>query len=403
MADRHRLGTGEFVALMATLTSLVALSIDSMLPALSSLGHDLGVTSANAPQWVVTSFLLGLAVGQMVYGPISDSVGRKPPVYFGLVIFAAGSVLCLMATTFPTMLAGRLLQGLGVAAPRNVSIALIRDLHAGREMARIMSMIMAIFILVPIIAPSFGQLMLTISSWRSIFAAFLVLALISGTWFALRQPETLHEDHRKPFSPLGILRTFGQVLRTRPALGFTITAGVSSGAFIGYLNSAQQLFQQTYGVGTRFALYFALLAATIGLAGVLNGRLVGRWGMYHLSMLALRGLTVFSFAFWAYAWSRDGVPEFAAFLGYLLSSFFCVGILFGNMNALAMEELGDIAGVGASLVASLSLLIALVLGAAIGQLYDGTVIPLAVGYSLLSLASLPIMAWAERGRSIEGI
>lgn len=398
MSSKPALRTGEFVALMATMTSLVALSIDAMLPALSVLGHDLGVEAANDPQWVVTALLVGMAAGQLVYGPISDSVGRKPPVYFGLAIFAVGCVMSLLATSFPMMLVGRVLQGLGVAGPRNVSIALIRDLHAGRDMARIMSMIMAIFILVPIVAPALGQLMLAVATWRAIFAVFLGLAVVSLCWFGLRQPETLPPSRRRPFSFVGIGKVFGVVMRQRAAMGFTITTGVSSGAFIGYLNSAQQIFQETYGVGDRFALYFAVLAASIGLAGVVNGRLVLRWGMYHLSMHALRALTMISIAFLAYAIWRHGQPEFASFMVYLVSAFCCVGILFGNMNSLAMEHLGDMAGVGASVVASFSLMISLVLGAGIGQLYDGTILPLVGGYALLSLLSLPLMVWANRGR-----
>ncbi len=383
---------------MATMTSLVALSIDAMLPALGVLGQDLGVQSANHTQWVVTALLIGMAVGQVIYGPVSDSTGRKPPVYVGLGLFAAGCLLSILARDFETMLAGRFLQGLGVAGPRSVSIALIRDLYAGREMARIMSMIMAVFILVPIAAPALGQAILAIANWRAIFGAFLLLAALSFLWFEIRQPESLPPERRRPLSPRGIAASYGFVLRQRAVLGFTLTAGISSGAFIGYLNSAQQIFQDVYGVGSRFALYFGILAAAIGLAGVINGRLVMRWGMFSLSLWALRSMAGLSSIFFAYAFLRSGAPEFWTFMVYLVLSFFCVGVLFGNMNSLAMEPLERLAGVGASFVASLSLMISAGLGAWIGQSFDGTILPLVGGFALLSLLSLPVMRWAEGGR-----
>ncbi len=185
---------------MALMTSLVALSIDGMLPALAAIGANLGAVSANQTQWVVTALLIGLAAGQLVYGPLSDSVGRKGPVQVGLVIFGVGCLLCIVASDFRTMLAGRLLQGLGVAGPRSVSIALIRDLHSGREMAKIMSLIMSVFILVPIMAPAVGQGILLVLNWRGIFGFFLLLSLVVSAWFALRQPETLPRERRKRFA-----------------------------------------------------------------------------------------------------------------------------------------------------------------------------------------------------------
>ncbi|RKZ14180.1 Bcr/CflA family drug resistance efflux transporter [bacterium] len=391
-------GFAEFVALMAFMTSLVALSIDAMLPALPMIGSDLGVQSENATQMVVTMLLVGMAVGQVIYGPVSDSVGRKPPVYAGLAIFLLGSLISLIATDFRMMLAGRLLQGLGVAGPRSVSIALIRDLHAGRNMARVMSLIMSVFVLVPIIAPVIGQGILMLASWRAIFALFLVLGLLVLGWFGLRQPESLSPEHRKPFSLASILRGFLAVLRQRAAIGFTLTSGLFSGAFVGYLSSSQQVFQDTYSVGPRFALWFALLAASIGVASLVNGRLVLRLGMYHLATLALRTLSGLSIVFLAWSWWNSGVPEFALFMTYMIAAFFCVGIVFGNINSLAMEPLGEIAGVGAAVVSSLSLTISVGLGALIGMSYDGTILPMVGGFAILSTLSLPLMVWAAKGR-----
>lgn len=383
---------------MALMTSLVALAIDAMLPALAQIGTDLGAPHENAAQWVVTALLAGMALGQLVFGPLSDNIGRKPPVYVGLGLFALGCLVSLLATGFPVMLAGRFLQGLGVAAPRSVSIALIRDLHAGRDMARIMSWIMSVFILVPIVAPALGQTILAVAHWRAIFGVFLVLALVIFVWFEMRQPETLPAGERQPFDPRRTLARFGQVLLNRPAMGFTLTAGLASGPFIAYLSTAQQLFQGAYDTGNRFALWFALLAASIGSASLVNGRLVVRLGMVRLSTLALRILGTLSAAFGVYAWLDGGHPPFVSFFLYLFGAFFCMGILFGNMNSLAMEPLGEMAGVGASVVTSLSLFVSILVGGWIGQSYDGTVLPLVIGFTVASAVCLPLMAWSDRGR-----
>jgi DHA1 family bicyclomycin/chloramphenicol resistance-like MFS transporter len=400
IATRSRPGPafGEFVALMAVMTSLVALSIDAMLPALSMIGSDLGVDSENTTQWVVTMLLVGMALGQLFYGPISDSTGRKRPVYVGFAIFVLGCLLSLLARDFNMMLAGRFLQGLGVAGPRSVSMALIRDLHAGRDMARVMSMIMSVFILVPIAAPAVGQGILLVMDWRAIFGLFLVLAVTTLTWFAVRQPESLPVERREPFSLARILVAVGSVFRHRAAIGFTVTAGLSSSAFVGYLSCSRQIFQDQYDVGSRFVLWFGLLAAAIGLASFLNGRMVMRLGMLRLATRALRGLTGLSLVFLAFSMARSGQPEFWSFMVYMALAFFCVGILFGNMSSLAMEPLGHIAGVGAAVVASVSLTISVILGAWIGQSYDGTVIPLVTGFAVLSLLSLFLIRWADAGR-----
>jgi DHA1 family bicyclomycin/chloramphenicol resistance-like MFS transporter len=234
--------------------------------------------------------------------------------------------------------------------------------------------------------------------WRAIFGMFLLLSVAILTWFSVRQPESLPVDRRKPFSLSSTLATFAAVIRQRAAIGFTVTAGLTSGAFVGYLSSAQQIFQGQYGVGSRFALYFGILAASIGLAALVNGRLVMRLGMLRLSAWALRALTGISLAFLAFALIRSGHPEFWSFMAYMLLAFFCIGILFGNLSSLAMEPLGEFAGVGAAFVASASLTISVILGALIGQSYDGTVIPLVGGFAILSLLSLPLIRWSAKGR-----
>lgn len=391
---------GEFVAMMALMTSLVAMSIDLMLPALVEIGADLGVHHENANQLVVTMVFLGLAIGQLLYGPLSDSIGRKPAIYLGFAVFFAGSLLAIFAVNFPMMLAGRLLQGLGVAGPRGVSMALIRDQFAGRAMARIMSFIMAVFIIVPIVAPALGQLILLIAAWRAIFVILFLLGVIALIWFGLRQPETLPAERRAPLSVARIGGALREVLSHRIALGYTLMAGVVAAVLQSYLSSAQQIFQIQYGLGPLFPLFFAINALAIGLASFTNGRLVMRYGMRPLLHIALRVLVGLALVFAGVALATGGQPPLWALMAYLVPCFFCLGILFGNMNAMAMEPLGHIAGIGAAVVGSLSTLVAIPLGAIIGQAYNGTVTPLAVGFAALALGALGLMRWAERGQVV---
>jgi len=395
MKNKNALGFGEFVALMAMMMALAALSTDVMLPALSEIGNALAVQGENTTQLIVSFLFLGLAAGQIVYGPLSDSIGRKKSIYLGYLVFILGSLLSMIASSFSMMLAGRLLQGIGIAGPRSVTMALIRDQYEGRQMARVMSFVMMVFILVPIIAPSFGQAILIFASWQAIFGTLFTLALITMIWFAIRQPETLPVDRRIPFSLNRIWMGVREVFADRIALGYTIAAGLVFGAFMGYLNSAQQIFQGQYGLGTDFPLYFAIIALSIGSASFLNGRLVMRYGMRYLSNWAVQILVLLSISFALLGFFHAGNPSLLVLMIYLMASFFCVGILFGNMNSLAMEPLGHIAGIGAAVVGSLSTFISVPLGIYIGQRYNNTILPLVIGFAILSTLSMLVMRWAQ--------
>ena len=387
---------GEFIAGMALTVSLVALAIDSMLPALPIIGADLGVADENGPQLIIPALFLGLVLGQIVYGPLSDSTGRKPAIYAGFALFIVGCVMCAFATSFGVMLAGRFLQGVGAAGPRIVTIALVRDQYEGAAMARVLSLVMAVFILVPTLAPALGQGILAIATWRAIFLVLLGLALIAFIWFWCRQPETLPQERRTPFSLQRIARAIHATCVNRVAFGYTIAAGLIFGAFIGYLTSAQQIFQVQYGVGKLFPVYFAALALAIGGASYMNARLVLRFGMRRMTKMALTGLSGVSLAFLFIAAALAGDPPLWALMGYLMWSFFCVGILFGNFNAMALEPLGHIAGVAAAVVGSLTTLLSLILGTLIGQGYNGTVLPLVGGFAVLGLATIAVQRWVER-------
>ena len=385
----------EFVVLIALIISLVALSIDAMLPALPLIAADLGVVEINDSQYVISIFFAGMALGQIFFGPLSDTIGRRPAIIGGFGLFALGCLLSIVASSFEQMLIGRFLQGVGAAGPRIVSVALVRDQFKGREMARVMSFVMSVFILVPVFAPAIGQLILFVADWHFIFAMFLVLALIVVVWFWKRQPETLTRENRIRFSFIGLLFEIRAIGRIRAALGYTLTMGFVFGAFIGYLSSSQQIFQVQYQLFDLFPLYFGILACSVGCASLLNARLVMRFGMRRLSRFALQAICVTSAAFFLYALFCDGHPPLNALMLYLLPLFFFFGILFGNLNAMAMEPLGHIAGLGSALIGSVSTLMSVVFGVVIADAYDQTVLPLVAGFALLGLASLLTMHWTE--------
>ena len=396
--NRREPGFGEFIALMAMMIAIVALSIDAILPALPEIGEDLGVQQENYNQLLILLLFLGMVFGQLVYGPLSDSTGRKPAVYVGYGVFILGCMFSFLATSFPIMLVGRFLQGIGAAGPRTVMVALVRDKYEGRAMAQVMSYVMTVFILVPVVAPALGQAILFVADWRAIFGAYLVLALVAWVWFALRLPETLAAKRRVPFSFEQIAMAIREILGNRIALGYTITAGLIFGAFLAYLTSSQQILQQQYALGTRFPLYFSAISLAVGAASFSNARLVMRFGMRRLSVWSLLTVGGLSTGFFVIAYTMAGHPPLWTLMCYLMISFFGVGILFGNLNALAMEPLGHIAGAGASVVGALSAFISLLLGMLIGQSYDGTILPLVGGFAMLSMASLLVVRWAEGGK-----
>lgn len=399
-AQSDLLSRREFIALIALMTSLIALAIDAMLPALPQMGEEFAVTAVNDRQLIISYLFFGTAIGTFIYGPWSDAKGRKVPVYAGILLFCAGTLVCLFAESYNVLLAGRVLQGIGVAGPRIVSIAIVRDLYSGREMAKIMSMVMVVFIMVPALAPMLGQFVLLLGSWRLIFIVLLLLALLVLLWFGVRQVETLRPENRQIFSFRGLKNSVMTVLGHPIALGYTLASTMIFGAFIGYLSSAQQILQELYQLGDNFPYYFAVIALFIGASSYVNAQLVIRHGMLKLSSLALAGLCVSSTIFLLVAYIADGVPALYYFLIYIAITFFCVGILFGNFNAMALEpdELGKIAGVAAAVVGSISTLLAIPLGATIGGYYNETVIPLILGFTVLGLVAALIVYQTEKRR-----
>ncbi|GAA6150844.1 multidrug effflux MFS transporter [Pseudoteredinibacter isoporae] len=385
----------EFIALMALMTALVALAIDAMLPALAQIGDELNVDNPNQVQLIIAYLFLGLGVGQIVFGPLSDSIGRKPTIYIGLGIYLLGCLLSMFAEDFDTMLMGRLLQGLGLAGPRVVTMAIVRDLYKGREMARVMSFMMTIFILVPALAPSLGQLVLWLADWRMIFSSFVILGVLIWCWLGLRQPETLSADQRRRFHIIDIAKGFAFVFKQPTAIGYTAAAGFVSGSFVAFLSTSQQILEIQLGGGKYFPLLFACLALCLGAASVVNARIVVRYGMRLISRRAIICVMAMACLFGMGVWVL-GEPNLLAFMLFLGVLLFCVGLVFGNMSSVAMEPLGKLAGIGAAVVGSVSTLISFALGAVIGSYYEGSVMPLVLSFAVCSALALIIITIADR-------
>ncbi len=378
---------GEFIVLMALLSSMTAIAIDAMFPAMQQMQADLNVQPANDIQLIVPSLFLGLGLGQLIFGPSSDAFGRKPPLLWGLALFILGSLLSMLAPNFSIMLVGRFLQGCGAAATRVVSMALIRDCYVGRAMARVMSFIMSVFILVPMLAPSLGQLILKLTHWRMIFGSFISLALIVAIWFSIRMPETLAQQARRPFTLSSLVQGLRIILRTPSTLLYTVAIGFVFGAFIGYLSNSEAILKQQYQLGDLFPLYFGLLALGVGLASLINARLVSRLGMYNICLYAILGTTLLAVSYllgWVGRYA--GQPPLNSFMIYLFLTFLHIGLLFGNLNALAMEAVGHMAGLGASLIGAISTLISVIIGTIIAQAYDGSVLPIVLGFALVGFS-----------------
>jgi len=375
----------------------MALSTDAMLPALPEIGAALGLADANRVQLIVSSFMLGTGLGQLFFGPFSDYRGRKPAILLGLGVFMAGCAVSYTAQSFEVMLAGRVLQGLGVAGPRTASMAMVRDLFKGREMARLMSFVMAVFIIVPALAPLMGQVLMQQFGWQAIFLAFILIALIAFFWMSFGQPET-HTERRR-FSVADLRHSVAEVLTNRQTMLYTALAGLNFAAFIVYLSSAEQVFSDIFKVGELFPLYFAVMALAIGAASFVNARLVMRLGMHTLVRRALTAMIVFASLYSVTLFVAPQAESLGLFLAWGMLSFFSVGLVFGNVNALAMEPMGRNAGIAAAVVGAVSTLIAVAIGVPLGQLYNGSTVPLVLGFAVLGLGCLIVMRLADASKS----
>jgi DHA1 family bicyclomycin/chloramphenicol resistance-like MFS transporter len=379
----------EFVALNAMMFAVLAIAIDSMLPALPEIAASLSPDAPNLAQLVITSFIFGMGVGTLISGPLSDSFGRKPVMLVCAGLYIAGAAACFMAPTLETLLAARVLMGLGAAGPRAVGSALIRDLYRGSEMARIMSFVMMVFTLVPAVAPLMGQGVILVAGWRELFLIFMVFSLVVHTWFLLRQVETLPPEARRPLS-LGKLAQAGRELVThRIALISTACQALTAGALFANLSSMEGIFREYFDRGATFPAWFTVIALCAMTGSAINARFVVRLGMRKMVRRAYGfqvALTVVTLGLF-YFGLVSGIAAFALFMLWTISGFATMGLTMGNLNALAMESLGHIAGFASSLIAAISTVASTLLAIPVGQAFDGTPLPLMVGTLVFSVTA----------------
>jgi DHA1 family bicyclomycin/chloramphenicol resistance-like MFS transporter len=386
----------EFVAIVASIIALNPLAMDMMLPALPNIGASFGISDGNYLQSVLSTFLLGFGVGQFVMGPLSDRFGRRPVLLSGMVLYGLASLLALFTRSFDMLLVARALQGLGTAATRVIATSIVRDCYAGRRMASVMSLVMMIFVAVPIIAPSFGQAVMVGGQWRGIFVVLMAYGLLALLWSALRLPETLPVGERKPLTVRQVLDSFRQTITNRQTIGYALAAAGVQGTLFGYVFSSEQVFTEIYHLGRYFPLAFATIALGIALAGFLNSRLVIRLGMRVISHVALVIYALVA-AVMLVAASMHMLP-LPLYMVLSALALFTFGLMMSNFTALAMEPQGHIAGTASSLYGSITTLIGIGVGVTLGQLYDGTLLPFAVGSLICTLASVGIVLVTERGR-----
>ena len=385
----------EFVILMALMTSIVALSMDSMLPAFSDIQKDFLLSSSNETQLIVAVLFLGYGFGQLFFGPSSDYCGRKPPIYWGIFIFMVGSVLSGVASHFETFLFGRFLQGFGGASPRIISLALIRDKYSGNAMAQVTSLVMTIFILVPAIAPAIGQGLLFLSGWRSIFIVLFFFGLLVGGWFSIRQGETLSKELRPELNLKQLKRSIIKTYSEPTTLICMLISGLVFGIFVGYLGAVKDIFTKIFSVGDAFPIYFGVLALSIGAASFLNSKIVMMLGMRRVIFLGFLCVSVLSNGFSFYLiLTHIQVPSLELFMSYMMLNFFFIGCLFGNLNALAMQPLGEIAGIGAALLGFTQSSISVVVGVVLGRYFHEQVLALSLSFGVISFICI-VLFWFE--------
>mgnify|MGYP000047110368 FL=1 len=386
----------ERLVLYALLTSLTALSIDALLPALRLIEAELPPTAMLDPHHVVSLFIFGMVFGELCLGPISDAMGRKPALVGGLVLYGCGTLICLWAGSLEWLILGRILQGAGVSGPKIATRAMIRDQYQGDAMARVMSFLFTLFILVPMVAPAVGQWIAGSFGWRMIFGGYLVTALLLGGWLALRHPETLTPERRVPLSVRRLGRNAFRILGCARVSLLIVATGLVFGAQLTFLSLAADVFADVYGITHGFPYLFAGLAAGIGLASFLNGRLVQRFGSDAMARAGFIGLSLSGATMTSAALFSQGHPPLWLFLSAGFAAFFAIGILFGNLNAMAMLDLGQVAGLGASLIASLSSLVATGVALAASAFYAGTVTPMGSAILFAGAAALLLSELAAR-------
>lgn len=389
MAPTKPLRQGEFVALMAALFATIAISIDAMLPALPEIAATLTPDAPNRAQLVVTSFVFGMGLGTLFAGPLADAFGRKAVILAGALVYVAAAIVCYFSQSLEMLLIARVVQGIGAAAPRVVSTAMIRDLFHGRDMARVMSLVMTVFTLVPAIAPLMGQGVMAVADWHAIFLVYVAFAAVIILWMGLRQPETLPPEARRPLSVAALWQATKELFSHRIVILSILAQTMTLGALFGLLSSQQGIFEQRFDRAASFPLWFGIIAIASASGSIFNARMVMQLGMRRVLVGAYSGVVTITIILLALIWTGL-LPEalaFPAHVGWSIVIFAMMGLSMGNLNALAMEPVGHIAGLAASVIASISTVLSVVIAIPVGLAFDGTVVPLMAGVAVfISLA-----------------
>ena len=396
MPAREEIGFKEFVSMIALVMAVNALAIDTMLPALPEIGDAIGIPTESGRQWIVTSYLLGFGGAQLIFGTISDRFGRRPVLLFGLAGYFVFSVMSALAGSFESMMVARVLQGICAAATRVLAISIVRDRFAGRQMARVMSLVFIVFLAVPIIAPSLGQLIMVFLPWRWIFGMLAIYSAAVFVWVTMRLPETIHPEDRRPISLKNIGFAVRLTLTNRFAVGYMAAVTFMFGGMFGYLNSAQQIFADIFQVPKLFPSIFALIAGALGVASLVNSRIVERVGMRvvsHSALVAYLGVAALHLAV-----ALLGFENVWTFVILQAGMMFCFGLMGANFNALAMEPLGHVAGTASSIQGFTTTTAGAVLGFIVGQQFNGSTIPLSTGFLVLGLIALIAVMITEKGK-----
>ncbi|MFX0544210.1 multidrug effflux MFS transporter [Roseovarius sp. S1116L3] len=399
--EKRALPHWELIILIASLMALNAAAIDIFIPALQDIGAALGVDSENQRQFVISSYLAGFGAAQLIYGPLSDRFGRRPILFFGLGLYFLAAFAAAFAPTFGILLALRATQGIGAAATRVIAITVVRDSFGGRRMASVMSLVMMIFMAIPVIAPNIGQIIMLFGSWQEISIVVAAFSFAVLVWSALRLPETLHPEDRRALTLRHTAQAFRLVLTNRTAFGYTMASATIFGVLFGFINQAEQIYTEIYDIGPVFTLYFSGVAIFMAAASFLNSRLVERFGMRRLSHAALIGFCLLNGFHLLLGSAMGGATPFWLFYILVIPTFGLFGFIGTNFNALAMDPLGHVAGTASSVLGFGQTLGGGLLGAIIGYAYNGTIIPLFAGFLVLSLCSLGMVLIAERGKLLD--
>lgn len=399
-----RLALPEFIAMMALISAVVAFSIDSMLPALPEIAAQLVPEDRNRAQLVLTAFMAGMGAGTFLAGPLSDAIGRKPALTIGFGIYGLSAFAAIFATSLDMLLLLRFVMGFGAAAPRIATMALVRDLYQGREMARITSFVAMVFILVPAIAPMLGAHIIALFGWPGVFGSFVVMAVTGCLWVNLRQAETLLPEDRRPLRVGSMITGMFEVLSNRQVVLVMIVLTLGFGQMFVLLSTAQQLFDTTFGRQASFPYWFAGMALVAGLANLMNARLVMRLGMWRIARAAY-GMQIGISLFMLVLFHAGLLPEplrFPMFLIWAVSVFSMAGVTFGNLNAMALQHMGHMAGTTASVVSAFSTFGAVAIAAPVGLLYDGRVAPMMVATLICSTLAFLLMHLMQEARGVKG-